>query len=81
MGCVNSSAVTIIRSMESFKKEARKNLMKKKLREFGDNDFTVYEEGEDDEEEDYNSNNYHCSLERSQIPITAKMEDNELIFL
>ena len=80
MGCVNSSAVTIIRSMESFKKEAKKNLMKKKLQELCGNDFTLYEDDEEEEEEDYNKN-YHCSLEQSQIPITAKMEDNELIFL
>ena len=79
MGCVNSSAVTIIRSMESFKKEARKNLMKKKLQEFCGNDFTIYEDN-DEEEENYNKN-YHCSIEQSQIPITAKMKDNELIFL
>ena len=70
MGCINRSPVVIICSMESFKKETRKNLAHKK--DSDDNDFSFFDEIEDDTS--------HCS-DQSQIPIKAKMEDNELIFL
>ena len=71
MGCVNSPSVTIINSMRSFKKEARKNIMRKKLEDLADNDFTLYD----------NEENNRSVLEQSQIPIKAKIEDTELIFL
>ena len=72
MGCINSSPVVIIHSINSFKKEAKKNLEQKKIKNPAINVFTFADEDND---------NFHSSLEQSQIPITAKMESNELIFL
>ena len=69
MGCVNSSPVVIIRSMESFKKESKKNLEHQKSK---DPYFSFSDEIEDDTSP---------SSQQSQIPIKAKMEENELIFL
>ena len=71
MGCINSSTVVIIHSMKSFKKESRKNLAKKG-EDSDDNDSSSYDDIEDDTSH---------SSEQSKIPIKAKMENNELIFL
>ena len=73
MGCVHTSPVIVIHSINSFKKEAKKNLAKKKNENPANNDFTLFEEEDDDTS--------HSSLEQSKIPIKAKMENNELIFL
>ena len=72
MGCVNSSPIIIVRSMETFKKESRKYLEQQKNEDLNDKDFTFSDEIEDDTSP---------SSQQSQIPIKAKMEDNELIFL
>ena len=72
MGCVNSSPIIIVRSMETFKKESRKYLEQQKNEDLNDKDFTFSDEIEDDTSP---------SSQHSQIPIKAKMEDNELIFL
>ena len=72
MGCINRSPVVIICSMESFKKETKKKLARKKSENPGDKDFSFSYEIEDDTS--------HCS-KQSQIPIKAKMVDNVLIFL
>ena len=72
MGCVNSSRIIIVRSMETFKKESRKYLEQQKSENQNDKDFTFSDEIEDDTSP---------SSQQSQIPIKAKMEDNELIFL
>ena len=72
MGCVNSSPIIIVRSIETFKKESRKYLEQQKSENQNDKDFTFSDEIEDDTSP---------SSQQSQIPIKAKMEDNELIFL
>ena len=73
MGCVNTSPEIIIHSIRSFKKETKKNLVLKKSKNPVNFDFTfAFEEDEDTS---------HSSLEQSQIPIKAKIENNELIFL
>ena len=72
MGCINSSPVIVIHSIKSFKKEAKKNLAQKKKEYPFNIVFTI-----SDEEDDTS----HSSLEQSRIPISAKMENNELIFL
>ena len=74
MGCVNTSPTVVIHSIGSFKKETTKNLVEQKKCENRVNiDFTFSYEEEDDIS--------HSSLEQSQIPIKAKIENNELIFL
>ena len=74
MGCVNTSPTVEIHSIGSFKKETTKNLEEQKKCENRVNiDFTFSYEEEDDIS--------HSSLEQSQIPIKAKIENNELIFL
>ena len=73
MGCINNTPKIIIRSMKTFKQEARKNLEHKQCEDSANKEFTSSSEEENDTS--------HSSLEQSQIPIKAKMEDNELIFL
>ena len=72
MGCVNSSPVIIIHSMETFKKESKKNLKRQNSEDSDDRDSSSSDDMEDDTSH---------SSEQSQIPIKAKMEENELIFL
>ena len=72
MDCINSPPAVIIHSMKSFKKESRKNLALKKSEDSDDNDSSSYDDIEDDTSH---------SSEQSKIPIKAKMENNELIFL
>ena len=72
MGCIHNSPVVVIHSIKSFKKEAKKNLAPKKSEYPFNIDITIT-----DEEDDTS----HSSLEQSRIPIKAKMENNELIFL
>ena len=73
MGCINDSPKIIIRSMESFKKEAMKNSEQEQQENSANKDFSSYSSGEEDTS--------HSSLDQSKIPIKAKMEGNELIFL
>ena len=70
--CINTSPITIIHSMESFKKKTQGNLAQKKSEDLAENDFTLSEEEDD---------NISLSSEQSQISIKARMEENELIFL
>ena len=72
MGCIKSSPEVIIRSMEPFKKESRKNLEQKKNKDRYNKGFSFLDDIEDETSQ---------SSEQSQIPIKAKMKDNELIFL
>ena len=74
MGCINNSPKVIIRSMKSSKKGA----LKDSEHEHQENLDNKYFTSPSSEEED---NSFHSSLEQSQIPIKAKMEGNELIFL
>ena len=71
-GCINTAPVTIIHSMESFKKKTQVYVVKKKTEDPIDNDFTLSEEEDD---------NISHSSEQSQISIKARIEENELIFL
>ena len=73
MGCVNSSSIVIVHSMESFRKESKKYLKQEK-REGPDYKNFIFADEEND-------NTSHSSLDQSQIPIKAKIENNELIFL
>ena len=73
MGCINKSSKIIIHSMESFKKETKIKLEKIKNEDPIDKILSFLEEK--------NESISHSNSEQSQIPIKAKIESNEFIFL
>ena len=72
MGCIKSSSEVIVCTIEAYNKETKDNLLNKKIEGLNDKDFLFLDEIEDD------TSNFS---EQSEIPIKAKMEKNEIIFL
>ena len=73
MGCINDSKKITIHSIESFKQKTKKKLEHVKYKNPADEIFNFLEKE--------NENISYPSFEPSEIPIKAKMESNELIFI
>ena len=75
MGCIQSPKVIRIQPIESSKKETSINLVRTKNK---DKD-PVEEEAYNFSDEEYSISHY--TLGQSQLPIKAKIKNNEVVFL
>ena len=76
MGCINTNPVIKVNSIESFKKEIKKNIKQNECEDLEDKILNF----SDLIAENINTSN-NIEEEQSQILIDAKIENNELIFL